>query len=51
MSKSFAGWVAMNVTDRGLSTTPAEAVDPREWTRDTSLASVFAWFDMAFIDQ
>lgn len=51
MSKAFASWVALNVTEPAGPGCPPKALDPREWTQDTSLTSVFAWFDGTFIDQ
>lgn len=54
MSKAHSAWVALNVTTPPIpmgENTTSTILDPKEWTQDATLASVFAWFDANFIKQ
>lgn len=51
MSKAYAAWVALNVTEHVVVANAPNVQAPTEWTEESGLASVFAWFDVTFIDQ
>ena len=50
-SRAHAAWVIFNLTKPELNAFASPAKDPKEWTLDSSVASVLAWFDVTFIDK
>lgn len=48
MSRAHATWVALNITVPRPA--PVIAVDPIDWTKDTHVSSVIAWFDRTFLE-